>query len=478
MKLVIFYLSDHGFGHAARNIPIIRELLAIDETLKIIVNTGVAQGEFIESNFLGESRLSVIKESMDVGLVLKPMSFEIDVPALEEHVQQYIESWEQRIEREVQFLTHEQPDLIVSDIVPWVFQVAKQVNIKSVLISNFTWVDIYEEYLRAELVKAYEDCYDLTDEVLVYELSGLKMKNRFVKYDEMSLCAREFDLSAVAEIQSRYELPIVFVSVGRSVDLAEEIDVSNEPYHFIVTEGIQLIGGNVTYLPKETPNTHDYLCASEFVITKAGFGTVAEALLAKKKIAVIERDRIAEDRATVEWLVSRNLARPIQYDDGLNLSNLLKELEAWTPDYEAVPLSNDANKIASRLLMLTKQNDGHELISLATYGKEEMGYLVPLDEDIPFEVKRLFYLTDVPKEVSRGRHAYRETKQVLICVSGEVKVKCQEGEREVIYHLRNNKQGLYLEPHIWREAYDFSEGAVLLVLSSKEYSKDDYIKNQ
>ena len=402
------------------------------------------------------------------------MSFELDVPTLEERIKQYIESWEQRIEREEQFLTHEQPDLIVSDIVPWVFHAAKQANITSVLISNFTWVDIYEEYLSAELVKAYQDCYALADEVFMYELSGSKMKERFVKYDEVSLCARGFDLTAVAEIRSGYEKPLVFISVGRSVDLAEQIDVSNEPYHFIVTEGIQLVGENVTYLAKETPNTHDYVCASEFVITKAGFGTVAEALLAKKKIAVIERDSIAEDRATVEWLVSHGLALPIQYEKGLHLSQLLKDLKQWTPDYEAVNLSNDANKIANRLLLLMKQSAGHHLMSLATYGKEEMGYLVPLDEDIPFEVKRFFYLTDVPKEVSRGRHAYHETKQVLICVSGNVKVKCREGEREVIYHLRNNKQGLYLEPHVWREAYDFSEDAVLFVLSSKEYNEEDY----
>lgn len=474
MKLVIFYISDHGFGHAARNIPIIKELLATDEKLRVIVRTGSAQGEFIQSNFLGESRLSVIKESLDVGLVLQPMSFELDVPTLEERIKQYIESWEQRIKREVQFLTHEKTDLIVSDIVPWVFHAAKQANIPSVLISNFTWVDIYEEYLNPELVKAYQDCYDLADEVFMYEMSSSKMKDRFVKYDEISLCAREFDLSAVAEIQSRYHQPLVFVSVGRSVDLAEAIDVSNEPYHFIVTEGIQLVGENVTYLPKETPNTHDYLCASEFVLTKAGFGTVAEALLAKKKIAVIERAYIAEDRATVEWLVSNGLALPIQYEKGLHLSQLLKDLEQWTPNYQAVNLSNDANKIAKRLLVLMKQSAGHYLMSLATYGKEEMGYLVPLDEDIPFELKRLFYLTDVPKEMRRGRHAYHETKQVLICVSGKVKVKCQEGEREVIYHLRDNKQGLYLEPRIWREAYDFSEGAVLLVLSSKEYAEEDY----
>ena len=478
MKLIIFYLSDHGFGHAARNIPIMKELLAGDQAVNIIVKTGIAQGEFIESNFLGESRLSVIKEAMDVGLVLKPMSFELDVPILEERIKQYIESWEQRIKREVQFLTYEKPDLIVSDIVPWMFHAAKQANVTSVLISNFTWVDIYGEYLNSELVKAYQDCYELADEVFMYEMSSSNIKERFIKYDELSLCARKFDVTQIEKIQSHYNQPLVFVSVGRSVDLAEEIEVSNEPYHFIVTEGIQLVGENVTYLAKETPNTHDYLCASEFVITKAGFGTIAEALLAKKKMAVIERDRIAEDRATVEWLVSHGLALPIQYEKGLHLSQLLKDLEQWTPNYGAVNLSNDANKIAKRLLLLMKQSAGHRLMSLATYGKEDMGYLVPLDEEIPFEVKRLFYLTDVPKEVSRGRHAYQETKQVLICVSGRVKVRCQEGERDVIYQLYDNKQALYLEPHVWREAYDFSEGAVLLVLSSKEYSEEDYIRSE
>lgn len=81
-----FPKSDHGFGHAARNIPIMKKLLAVDQAVNIIFKKGIAQGEFIQSNFLGESRLSVIKESMEVGLVLKPMSFELDVPTLKERV--------------------------------------------------------------------------------------------------------------------------------------------------------------------------------------------------------------------------------------------------------------------------------------------------------------------------------------------------------------------------------------------------------
>lgn len=102
----------------------------------------------------------------------------------------------------------------------------------------------------------------------------------------------------MAEIQSRYDQPLVFVSVERLVDLIEEIAVSNEPYHLIVT--------------------------------------LAEALLAKKKIAIIERNRIAEDCATVKWLVSRHLAWPVQYNGGLTRSSILRDLEKWTPKYEDV----------------------------------------------------------------------------------------------------------------------------------------------
>lgn len=130
------------------------------------------------------------KKTMDVGIVLKPMSFEIDVQASEARVEDYIQSWENQIKKEVKLLAVLQHDLVASDIFPWVFHALKQAHIKSVLISNFTWFEIYEEYLSPHLVKPYQDCYTLVDEVLMYNLSGLKMKERFVKCDEVSLCAR------------------------------------------------------------------------------------------------------------------------------------------------------------------------------------------------------------------------------------------------------------------------------------------------
>ncbi|MEF2889953.1 MAG: FdtA/QdtA family cupin domain-containing protein [Turicibacter sanguinis] len=97
--------------------------------------------------------------------------------------------------------------------------------------------------------------------------------------------------------------------------------------------------------------------------------------------------------------------------------------------------------------------------------------MVPLDgDDFPFEVKRVFYLVDVKQGMTRGNHAYYKSEQVLICLHGSVKVRCNE----TIYELNHPKVGLYLAPEVWREAFDFSERAVLLAVSSEPFCESDY----
>lgn len=141
-----------------------------------------------------------------------------------------------------------------------------------------------------------------------------EMKNYIENYEEVSLCSREFDLEKVDKIKKNFERPMGYLSIGRSVDLQKEIDVSNLEYNFIVTDGVKLKGHNVYYLPKEIPNTQDYLMASDFVITKAGWGTVLEALLAKKKIALLSRDNVAEDRNTIYKLKGNRLAIEVDFN--------------------------------------------------------------------------------------------------------------------------------------------------------------------
>ena len=346
-KTIAFFISDHGFGHASRNIPIIRYILEANKDIRVIIKTGKNQGEFIRSlvgDFSG--RVTYFYDFMDVGLILQENSLDIDTEKLTEKVEEYIQSFDGKVFKEIEFLYYYNVNLIVSDIVPWIFKCSNKLNIPSILISNFTWAEIYKEHLSKEICNEYIKCYKLADKALFYELYMDEMKEYIKDYEEVSLCSRDFDLVKVDKIKNSFKRSIVYLSVGRSVDLNDEIDVSNLPYDFIVTDGIRLKGHNVYYLLKETPNTQDYLMASDFVITKAGWGTISEALLAKKKIALLSRDNVAEDRNTICTLKDKKLAIEVDF----NLEDILKKLEDFNPKFNRYDLKNDYKKIGDILL--------------------------------------------------------------------------------------------------------------------------------
>ena len=348
-KVITFYISDHGFGHASRNIPIIRYILETNKDIRVIIKTGKAQGSFIK-DLIGEfnGRVTYFFEAIDVGLVLKENSLDIDKDNLTEKVLEYLNSFKERIAKEIEFLRYYNVNLIISDIVPWIFKCSKKLNISSILISNFTWVEIYKEHLSEEIVNEYIECYKLADKALFYELYMDEMKEYFDNYEEVSLCSREFNLVKADRIKNTFKRPIVYLSLGRSVNLIDEIDVSSLPYDFIVTDGIILKGLNVYYLDKETQNTHDYLLASDFIITKAGWGTISEALLARKKIALLSRDNVAEDRNTIKKLKDMGLAIEVDFD----LESILRNLEMFVPNFSKYNFKNSYKEIGDNLISL------------------------------------------------------------------------------------------------------------------------------
>lgn len=113
-----------------------------------------------------------------------------------------------------------------------------------------------------------------------------------------------------------------------------------------------------------------------------------------------------------------------------------------------------------------------------THG-DKRGMLVALEEykDIPFLVKRVYYIYDTLPGVRRGFHAHKNLKQVLICVKGSCKLHLDNGTKTMEVILDDPSEGIYLEHNIWREMYDFSPDAVLLVLASELYDETDYIRN-
>lgn len=97
--------------------------------------------------------------------------------------------------------------------------------------------------------------------------------------------------------------------------------------------------------------------------------------------------------------------------------------------------------------------------------------------DVPFNVKRAYYLYDVPGGESRGGHAHKELRQLIIAASGSFTVTLDDGHVKRTFTLNRPYQGLYVVPGIWRTLDDFSSGAVCMVLASERYDEADYIRD-
>ncbi|QCI98790.1 sugar 3,4-ketoisomerase [Agrobacterium larrymoorei] len=96
---------------------------------------------------------------------------------------------------------------------------------------------------------------------------------------------------------------------------------------------------------------------------------------------------------------------------------------------------------------------------------------------IPFEVKRVYYLYDVPGGADRGSHAHKNLHQFMISISGSFDVRLDDGTAQKTFHLNRSYQGLYICPMTWRYLDNFSSGAVCLVLASEAYDEVDYIRD-
>ena len=107
------------------------------------------------------------------------------------------------------------------------------------------------------------------------------------------------------------------------------------------------------------------------------------------------------------------------------------------------------------------------------------GNLTPIEggTELPFDIKRVYYLYDVPSGSSRGAHAHRELRQLIIAANGSFTITLDDGVNKKAFTLNRPYQGLLIVPGIWRDLDDFSSGAVLLCLASEHYIVEDYIRD-
>jgi dTDP-4-dehydrorhamnose 3,5-epimerase-like enzyme len=119
-----------------------------------------------------------------------------------------------------------------------------------------------------------------------------------------------------------------------------------------------------------------------------------------------------------------------------------------------------------------------KLIQLQSHG-DERGSLVSLEEqkNIPFSIKRVYYVFNTKDQVRRGFHAHKKLKQLAIVVKGSCRFLLDDGNERIEVLLDNPAQGLYIESFVWREMFDFTEDCVLMVLADSIYDEADYIRD-
>lgn len=296
----IWYISCHGFGHITRSLAQLEKKLDEKSNFKCIIVSGEKQIEFAKLYFKDYSDRVIFRKTLtDVGLVNKKNSLDVNKELLEIELKDFISKWDDLVEEEIIFLNDYQIGDIFCDISPIGILVSKNLKKKINLISNFTWYQQYKYLnLDSEITQKYLKLDKLIDNLYLYPLN-LDFSHISPKIIKMDFISRKITLKKVEEIKMQYGESI-FISCGKSSQL-DEIAVANFNGTVFTTSGIKVknIHGKVVELPVDILDTQNYIAASNFIIAKAGWGTVAEAVCAKTPMILLERDGVLEDTHTI-----------------------------------------------------------------------------------------------------------------------------------------------------------------------------------
>lgn len=324
MKKIVYYISEYGFGHATRSIAIIRKLISMYPNIQIeIVNEYAHQ--FIKES-LPYRNISFYKYSTDIGYSLKEESVQPDLAKQESELRKYLKNIRGMIALEKTRLEHKNIDLIISDISPVAFEVANQLGVISVGITNFTWYTAFQKLVPQELLEQLRSYYEKMD--YFFKLAGCNEPEWSRIYSQQfGFYSREINMDEANYIRRSAGLKnqVVFLGLGMKVDLhqLQQYQLWRNPNtHYIVSSNINITLPNVTKIPKDYQETQNYIAACDLVITKAGWGTVGEAVIAGTPLLIIRRDGFTEDENTIHYLVKHNLAQTISWYDFQKLSNL------------------------------------------------------------------------------------------------------------------------------------------------------------
>lgn len=306
---IALYISSHGFGHMTRGLGIMENILKTSD-YKLYVVCGNRQNDFARI-YLAKYKDRIIYKDLvtDVGLVNKQNSLEVDKHSLEKKLIEFTSSWEGLVNEEYEFLKGLNLKCIVSDISPIGCIVGYKLQLPIVLISNFTWVEQYEYIgIGDSIIDKFREAYSYVTKFIKYDLClPINCINTDDVYNVGFSC-REIGNTRVNKIKSQYGESIM-ITCGKSANL-NTINIKNFNGTIFTTSGIDIAceeNCNIVNLPLDIKDTQNYIAASDLVISKAGWGTIGEALIGHTPIVLTERPSAKEDSFNIEKLRENNL---------------------------------------------------------------------------------------------------------------------------------------------------------------------------
>ncbi|QHN50619.1 hypothetical protein EPB69_16615 [Geobacillus stearothermophilus] len=362
MKTIAYYISDYGFGHAARSVALIRQLLKMEEEVRTIICHSFAL-QFLRESLKDENRVTFRKMETDIGYVLQKDSIEPDIEKLNVEYKQYLKKWDSLIEQERVFLQTNKVDFVISDISAFPFEAAYTLGIPSLGISNFTWYTAYQGLIADPLLDPLKKAYEKM--TYYFSLAGSKEPDWGAKgTKQFGFFAREVDGNEVNRIRKLVNPTgdqfVVFFGLGMKIDIAklERLPIWDSPNcTFIVSSNVQVQGPNVFFVPKDYIESQHYIAAADLVISKPGWGIVSEAVCARKPLLILDRQMMKEDQHTISYLKENHLCKAITWKELHNFvidEVFIKELRSQYK-YAHTFFANEAEMISKEILQVFKK---------------------------------------------------------------------------------------------------------------------------
>jgi hypothetical protein len=356
LSAILFYITGHGYGHAVRSNQVIRQLLEARSDLEIHVRTTAPDWLFSDPS----SRVTVSHQSIDVGVVQRD-SLQPDLAATLRACEILHADFPRLKRKEIGFVQDHNIRLIAGDIPPLCFEIAAQAGIPSVALANFTWNWIYRGYIGrypgfSAVIDEMESCYSKATLALTLPYScemGI-----FPRQEGIPWIARVSGLTK-EESREKFHLPksaiIALVTFGG-------LGLQRLPWHklkeirqffFVATGAVQNRDGNLLILPDGQPRYEDLLRGVDLVVTKPGYGIVADVIAHRVPMLYTDLGNFPEypflrqalsDLATAEYVPQQDLLSG-------TIAAALNRLLVKKPNWPSVSLDG-ARVAAGRILEL------------------------------------------------------------------------------------------------------------------------------